>query len=80
MEVEIIRTTWRRSEQSLAIEYRGEYGSQPQVLIMDAKDILRMWLVWLASEDAAEHPLHSDAGDSGEKLETDPAKAPAQVS
>lgn len=29
---------------------------------------------------AAQHPLHPDAGDSGEKLEADPANAPAQVS
>jgi len=58
---EIIEVTWRRTLQALYITYRGEYGSQEQTLILSAKEILSMWL---AKQEAAEHPLHSDGGDS----------------
>lgn len=67
---EIIRTTWRRIGQSLAIEYRGEYGSQPQVLILDTKDILRLWL----EKEAAEHQMHlTDGGLPASDSESKPA-------
>ena len=41
---EIIKTTWRRTHQTLAIEYRAEYGSQPQVVILNVQDIFKLWI------------------------------------